>query len=56
MGTHRAVVKFETEIDLSSFDEGNFYHRTFPATFEKRKASEAFDEADAPCQAKEKFC
>lgn len=50
MGTHRAVVIFETKIDLSSFGEGNFYRRTFHGPFEKRKALEAFDEADVPCQ------
>jgi hypothetical protein len=55
METHRAVVKFEIEIDLSSFDEGNFSLRTFPKTFVKQIGLVAFYGADALCRG-ESFC
>lgn len=46
------VVIFETRIDLSSFDEGNFYLRTFRAMFSRRRESAASDGADVLCEAR----
>lgn len=53
MGTRRAVGEFGIEIDLSSFDEGNFYRRTFLATFVKRTTSAASDAVNVLCEGKE---